>query len=226
MANHYQNLLDTAYNTFLDTGVHYPATGKDSKPVLQDAQKQKVANLVNVGTSSLTTTLTACAEVLAKAQDEQYPTKAALEADIKKTTPLLTAQAQALDALLKGFKREEDAWIKQAATLSQDARSAAVKAQRAVADHFVATVKSIESGVEDDFKDAVAAWKPAAKPEPTPAPEPKQPKTPEPSPPEPDVLKQSATSALDGQREALMSAALDGVACVEISSALKSGKAA
>lgn len=206
MSDRYQTTLNTAYGSFLDTGVLYPATGKDAKPILQDAQKQKVANLVSAGTSSLDTTLAACGQVLGKAQNGQYPSKAALEADVSRNTPLLKAQVAALGALFAGFKREEDAWIKQGATLSWDARGAAVKAQRAVADQFVAAVQAIESRVETDLKAAIDAWKPAVKPTPIiPTP------TPTPKPSAADV---------EVQCEALMDAALDGALFVAINPAL------
>lgn len=203
MSDRYQNILNTAYDTFLNTCVIYPAIGKDAKPVLQDAQKQKIANLVNAATSSLNTTLAACGQVIAKAQGGQYVTKAALETDAKRNTTLLKAQAQALAALFAGFKREEDAWIKQAATLSQDARSAAVKAQRAVAAAFVAAVQDIETSVDADLKAAIQDWTSGTKPTPAPTPTP-------------------AAADLDVQRGALEDAALDGALFVAIDPALKS----
>lgn len=199
MPDRYQAVLTTAYASFLDSSVLYPATGKDAKPVLQDAQKQKIANLVSTGTPSLNTTLAACGQVLTSAQNGQYPSKAALESDVSRNMPLLSAQVSALGSLFDGFKREEDAWVKQGATLSWDARSAAVTAQRAVAAQFVAAVQGIQNSVAADFQAAIDAY-----PTPTPIP------TPKPKP----------TVDWEGQREALLDAALDGALFVAIDTTL------
>lgn len=201
MPDRYQAVLTTAYASFLDTGVLYPATGKDAKPVLQDAQKQKIATLVNTGPSSLNTTLAACGQVLSNAQNGQYPSKAALESDVSRNMPLLSAQVSALGSLFDGFKREEDAWVKQGATLSWDARTSAVTAERAVAAEFVAAVQGLATSVATDLKAAIDAY-----PTPTPIPTP------------PPIPKPVVNWEL--QREALLDAALDGALFVAIDTTL------
>ncbi|MCR4376471.1 MAG: hypothetical protein NUV50_00040 [Rhodospirillales bacterium] len=196
MPDRYQAVLTATYASFLDSSVLYPATGKDAKPVLQDAQKQKIATLVNTGPSSLNTTLAACGQVLSNAQNGQYSSKAALESDVSRNTPLLSAQVSALGSLFEGFKREEDAWVKQGATLSWDARTSAVTAQRAVAAQFVAAVQGIQNSVAADFQAAIKAYGPTPTPKPKPA------------------------IDWEGQREALLDAALDGALFVAIDTAL------
>lgn len=202
MPDRYQSLLQTAHGAFLATGANYPAAGKDAKPVLQDSQKAKIETMVNGPAPSLSATAGACGQVMAKAEARGYADKDALEADAVKSLRLFKAQVQALAELFGGFKREETAWIKQGATLSWDARSKAMEAQRAAAKAFLAAVAAIETEIATDVKTALAAYEPSPTP-PTP-----------PSPPTPPVDWQA-------QREALMDAALNGVPCVEIDLTLK-----
>lgn len=208
MADRYTSLLQTAYTSFGNSAVTYPASGKDAQAVMSAAQKTKVGNLVSGAQSSLSTTLKSCGECISKATSGAYASKDAYEGDAQKDLRLLDSQIKALSDLFASFEREDTAWIKKGATLSWDSRKQAVDAQHKVNAQLLASIKDIRTHVDGDIQTAASQWGGSA---PTPSPQ-----------PQPAPLPGGSDVDIEDQREALMDAALDGAPFVAVDPALKS----
>jgi hypothetical protein len=197
MPNRYTALLDTAYTTYIDSGVVYPAGGRDPQPVLQQAQREKIETLFKGNAPSVMTTLRSCGESMARAQSDGYDSKRAFESVARNNARLLSTQVQALANLLSAFERPYQAWVRKGATLDWDSRRAAVKGQQELDAQLQSSVAEIQSEVDRDIATVLKQW-PG-----------------EPEPPEPSGVDVTA------QREALMDAALNGVPLVAIDPSLR-----